>query len=69
MPAPIQAQRVTSGQLGLAVVLLIGVLAIVYGCYHPSKMAVYAGLLLTVGGVITGIIRTVARGGGGEADG
>jgi len=69
MPVPIQAQRVTSVQLGLTVVLLVGVLTIAYGYSHPSRIAVYAGLLLTVGGVITGIIRIVARGGGGEAGG
>ncbi len=69
MPVPMQAQRVTRGLLSLAVVLLIGVLLIAYGYYHPSRIALYAGSLLTVGGVIAGIIRLVARGGGGEAGG
>ena len=67
MRAAIGAERITRSQVGLAAVLLVGVLAIAYGFFHPSKIAFYAGLFLTVGGVITGVVRIVTHGGGGEA--
>jgi hypothetical protein len=53
-------------QVGLATLLLVGVLAIAYGYLHPNKIAFYAGLFLTLGGVITGVVRIVAGGGGGK---
>ncbi len=67
MRPAIGAERVTRSQLGLAVVLLVGVLAIAYGYIHPSKIAFYAGLFLMVGGIITGLARSVTHGSGGEA--
>jgi hypothetical protein len=63
MPQVIRAERVTRGRLGLAVVLLIGVLTIAYGYYRPSRVAEYAGLLLTLVGIIMGVVAIVIRGG------
>lgn len=67
MRPAIGAKRVTRSQLGLAAVLLVGVLTIAYGYFNPSRIAFYAGLFLTVAGVITGVVHIVTHGSGGEA--
>ena len=64
MQSAIGTDRVSSGALGLAAVLLAGVLAIGYGYFHPSKVAFYAGLVVTAAGVIIGTIRLVVHGSG-----
>jgi hypothetical protein len=67
MRSAIAAGRVTGSQIGLATLLLVGVLTLAYGFSHPSKIAFYAGLFLTLGGVITGAIGIVTHGRGREA--
>ena len=61
MRTAVRTQRVTKSQLGVAVVLLIGVLVTAYGYSHPSNVAFYCGLFLTAGGIITGVIQAVTR--------
>jgi hypothetical protein len=53
--------------LPVATVLLLGVLAIGYGYFHPSRSVLYAGMLLTVAGVITGVVRILTHNTGGGA--
>ena len=48
-------------QIGLAVWLLVGVLLIFYGYFHPSRMILYAGLLITASGAAVGAIGLVMR--------
>ena len=50
------------GAIVLATVLLIGVLVLAYGVYHPSRPATYGGLLLILGGVASAIVDLVGRG-------
>lgn len=57
------ARRHGGGQLGLTAVLLAGVPTLTYGYLHRSRMALYAGLLLTLGGVVKGVIRIVTQDG------
>jgi hypothetical protein len=64
MRTAIGVERVAGSQIGLAAVLLAGVLAIAYGYYQPSKIAFYAGLFLTLGGVLMSVIHIVTHGGG-----
>lgn len=54
--------NVSWGQLGLATVLLLGVLVIAYGYFQQSKAGLYVGLVLTAAGVLNGVIQIVIRG-------
>jgi hypothetical protein len=65
MTSAIGAEGVAKSQLGIASVLLIGVLVTAYGYFHPSKIALYAGLFLTAGAVLIGVVRVVTRDHGG----
>ncbi len=62
MQATIRTIHVPASQLWAATVLLVGVLAIAYGWFHPSKVWLYAGLIVTAGGCLTWIARGLARG-------
>jgi hypothetical protein len=64
MPATVGSGRVSNAQLCSATVLLVGVLAIAYGWFHPSRVGLYAGLFVTAAGVLTWVVRTVANGRG-----
>jgi hypothetical protein len=55
--------RVTWDQVGLAALLLCGVLLVAYGYLQPNKIALYAGLCVTTAGVLLGIVRMLAQSG------
>ena len=61
MPSAIGTGRVAKNQIAIAAVLLIGVLVTAYGYFRPNKIALYAGLFLTAGAVITGVVRIVTH--------
>ncbi len=52
---------VPSAELILALVLLVGVLALAYGVFRPSTVGFYTGLVVIIGGVLTGVVRILAR--------
>jgi hypothetical protein len=49
--------------VGLAALLLIGVLLITYGYAQASRVALYAGLFITTAGVLMGVVRMLTSGG------
>jgi hypothetical protein len=53
--------NVTKSQLGMAIVVLIGILVVAYGYFRQSKAGLYVGLLVTVAGVLYGVIQIVTR--------
>jgi hypothetical protein len=55
------ASRVPATLIAPAVALLVGILVIAYGWFHPSKAGLYAGLFLTAGGVLNWVVRSVAH--------
>ena len=55
--------RATWDQVGLAALLLIGVLLITYGYAQASRVALYAGLFITIAGVLMGVVRMLTSGG------
>ena len=57
IPRPV----VTNGQLLNAIVLLVGVLLIAYGFFHPSAISFYAGLFVILSGVLYGVIGIVGN--------
>jgi drug/metabolite transporter (DMT)-like permease len=57
-----RGERATRGQIALSVVLFLGVVTIAYGYFRPSRIGLYAGLLVTAGAVISGVIAVVTRG-------
>jgi len=64
MNKPSQSRLVGTYDLVLAAVLLIGIALITFGTFGPSRTILYVGLLIVLGGVISGVIRIVVRGGG-----
>jgi hypothetical protein len=48
-------------ELILASLLLAGVLALAYGVFGPSTVGFYTGLIVIIGGVLTGVARILAR--------
>lgn len=48
--------------LRTAMVLLVGVLLLATGQFQGSKLAFYGGLLLTVAGVLRGVLQLVVHG-------
>jgi len=50
------------GMWWLLVVLLVGVLLMTYGHLHENGLVLFAGLAVTLAGVLTGVIRIVIRG-------
>jgi len=67
MGSTIGGSGITRGQLGTATVVLIGVLMLTYGYFHPSKIGLYAGLFVTAAGVMMGVLQVVIHGKGREA--
>lgn len=53
--------QVTGFQVGMTVVLLIGVLLLAYGWFHLSKTGLYGGLLVTGAGVLVGVVDLVTH--------
>lgn len=56
----VRGQRVDGGSIGLAAVLLLGILVLAWGYTLNSRLAFYAGLFAVLVGVFTGIRRIVA---------
>ena len=52
--------RVAGSQIGMAAVLLFGVLLMADGWFQPNQVVLAAGLLVTLAGVMTGIVGIVA---------
>ena len=61
--APTSAPHaVSKGQVASAVVLVVGLLLTGYGFFHTHVVALYAGLLLTLVGVLTGLVQLLWQG-------
>lgn len=58
----IRSPRVEGGSIGLAGVLLVGILVLAWGYALDSRLPFYAGLFTVLVGVFTGIRRLVAAG-------
>jgi hypothetical protein len=58
----VEHPRVGTGMLVIAVVLLAGVLVLAGGYAAHNRIALYAGLMVTLAGVLTGIWRLLLRG-------
>jgi hypothetical protein len=54
----------TGGWVGLAILLLVGVLLVGYGFLQNSRVGLYAGVLVIVAGVLCGVVRIISRRGG-----
>ena len=54
-------QKIPGKNLRLACLLLAGILIIMYGYYQSSTIALYSGLIVTLGGVLTGIMSLLIR--------
>jgi len=54
--------RVEGGSIGLAGVLLVGILVLAWGYALDSRLPFYAGLFTVLVGVLTGIRRMLAQG-------
>jgi spore maturation protein SpmA len=50
-------QKVDSGFIWIATVLLFGILLLGWGYLGASRIGFYAGLMLTLAGVFTGILK------------
>ena len=61
MSTNVSLEQVPLIDVVLAVVLLVGVLLVGHGYFHPSTIFFYSGLFIIIGGVISGIIRIVTR--------
>jgi hypothetical protein len=48
--------------VGIAAVLLMGVLVLAYGQFAGSRAAFWAGTLITLSGVLSGVLRIVVHG-------
>ena len=55
-------RRVSSGQLGIAVTALLGVLVMAYGVFSSNRLGVYAGVLLTAAAVLPGVVQILWHG-------
>jgi hypothetical protein len=57
-----RGQRVDGGSIGLASVLLVGIVVLAWGYALNSRLPFYAGLFTVLVGVFTGIRRLLAGG-------
>jgi hypothetical protein len=53
-------ERVAGNQIGMAAVLLLGVLLMAGGWFQLNRLGLTAGLLVTLAGVMAGIVAIVA---------
>ncbi len=53
---------ISKGQIASAVVLVVGLLLAGYGFFHTHAVALYTGLLLTLVGVLTGLVQLMWQG-------
>jgi hypothetical protein len=56
------AKKVGTAIVIIAIILLIGILLITYSYYQNNNLVLYLGLIITLGGVISGIYRIVILG-------
>jgi hypothetical protein len=54
--------RVSGGTVAMTVVLLLGVLVAGYGALGGGRLAFWAGMLITLAGVMSGVVRLVVQG-------
>ncbi len=52
---------VSHGQLGVAALLLVGVILLGYGSFQQSWVALYVGVAVVLAGVLGGMIQVVVR--------
>jgi hypothetical protein len=63
MKASARAQsRVDKGMIGIASVLLLGIVVLAAGYLTGNRIAFYAGVLVTLAGVSAGIQRLIVQG-------
>jgi hypothetical protein len=61
MPTTPPKKTAIGAELSIAALLLVGILIVAYGYFQHTKVALYAGLLVTAVGVMLGVVRIVAR--------
>jgi hypothetical protein len=62
MKAPRRTRiQVDGGMIIIASVLLLGIVVLAAGCFTGGRIALYAGLLVTLAGVLTGVQRLVVH--------
>jgi len=49
------------GQLLVALVLLVGLCVLAFGFFEDNKVVLYAGLVVTLAGVLNGVIQILPR--------
>jgi hypothetical protein len=54
--------RVSGGTTAIAAMLLLGVLGLAYGVFGESRVALWAGGMITLAGVASGVLRLVVMG-------
>lgn len=59
----VKTNLVPGWQIVISLILLVGLVILGYGYYLENRVAFYLGLMVTVGGVLTGIIQLTQRGG------
>ena len=52
---------VSHGQLGVAALLLVGVILLGYGYFQQSWVALYVGVAVVLAGVLSAVIQIVVR--------
>lgn len=53
--------RFDARMLSIGVVMLVGIVALGAGAFSGNRVAFYTGLLVTVAGVLSGVVRLVIR--------
>lgn len=59
IPKRSDAPRQSGRTIWYATILLLGVVVLGYGYYRSSTIALYAGAIITLAGVLTGIVSLV----------
>ncbi len=54
-----QRTKVPSRTIGSAIVMFAGIVLLAYGYFQDARAILYAGLVMTLAGVLTGIIFSV----------
>ena len=55
-------KRTATDVLVSSIIILVGVLSISYGYYHHSKIMLYIGLIITLAGVLIGLLFVLISG-------
>jgi len=59
--ARLAQERVGKGLIAMAAMLLPGIVIVTVGYVQPSSMALHVGLLITLAGVLTGILQLLTQ--------